>query len=1142
MENKRISSYRRIIRTAAHATRAKVINFIVLTCFALMFFGLSSQLCLGAQPAPPPIKKVLIVPSYNFNYRGSQWFLQGVLAEFSENPPFRVTYYHENLQLAAHPSDQHYFDTMAESLKLKYSADKPDLIIVQYKQALQFINAYGTYIFGNVPVIFAGLDSEDYRSVEVPDNYYGILATFSVNKNIELVLRNHPTVKTIYVIGGFSPVERDMVNSVIQEGRRAGYPVDFVGLNDLTFPELLDRVNKIDGDSAIMYQAFQVDASGKVFVPAEVALEIGRVAHVPVYGMLDTYEGSGITGGFLISQEAMGRKAAVIGRELLSGRGTTEPQLQVAAIGSYWFDWRQLRRWGIDEDKLPPGSRIDFKETSLWELYKWQIIGGVCLVMLQGMLICGLLVNRLLRKRMQAALEESEKRFRLAMELTSEGLWDWDLAADTTYFSPGYYRMLGFEPNEFPMSGDAWLERIHPDEREMVLRQDRDCSQNQVARFEIEFRMLAKNGEWRWILGRGAAVERNGEGKALRLIGTHQDITERKLTEQALQNSESRFRHVAEHAVEWIWEVDPAGLYTYASPMVEELLGYRPDELIGKKHYYDLFCPEQRDYLKELAGQAFERKENIHRFVNLNIHKNGSVVILETNGGPIVDEEGKLLGYRGSDIDITERKRSEEALIESRERYQTLVQQSSEAIIVYEFQTRRIIEANKASVDMFGYSEEELRLMTVEDLLIGSGEEFADLFKMTREQGGFPASVARYRHKDGHIVYAERSGTLIHHRGQELTLVSYHDITEERKLQQQIQKDIGLAGRVQKAMLPGDYQDEQVTVRTIYQAVNFVSGDYYGYRWIANGEVLNGFVLDVTGHGLATALQTAAVSVVLNDEMERNHIWSVKSLTRLNSQLEAYLPDGTFAAVMVFSFDFRKRILTCISGGINYYLSSTRSTNGWTSLPGRFLGISEKAEFSMTTTPFQHGDTFYFFTDGLADRFDRKKPMDVHNFPQTIAVLEQLAMDDGRQDDCSAICLQINAFEPYPVSFSLLASADKNVMRQRWLAILDSITGERDPKIDIALEEAMINACHYGTTVRVKINKLGSRLIVRVKDDGPGFAGNEAVANILKVGIRETFNKGLMLERGRGIPIMLSYMDKVIYNSRGNEVMLVKVL
>jgi hypothetical protein len=125
-----------------------VCSTMVQSCFLSMIicFILTGP-CAAASPSQP--RKVLVIPSYNFNYLGSQWFLQGVMAEFAEHAPFKVTFLHENLQLAEKASDQRHLENMAASLRIKYALEKPDLIIVQYKQALQFIREYGQSIFGN---------------------------------------------------------------------------------------------------------------------------------------------------------------------------------------------------------------------------------------------------------------------------------------------------------------------------------------------------------------------------------------------------------------------------------------------------------------------------------------------------------------------------------------------------------------------------------------------------------------------------------------------------------------------------------------------------------------------------------------------------------------------------------------------------------------------------------------------------------------------------------------------------------------------------------------------------------------------------------------------------------------------------------
>lgn len=133
-----------------------------------------------------------------------------------------------------------------------------------------------------------------------------------------------------------------------------------------------------------------------------------------------------------------------------------------------------------------------------------------------------------------------------------------------------------------------------------------------------------------------------------------------KQHEESLHKSEERFRQVAESAQEWIWEVDATGLYTYASSMVETILGYKVEEIVGKKYFYDLFAPDARDEYREIVFETFRQKDSLYGFLNRNEHKNGRAVWLSTSGRPILDRGGALLGYRGVDADVTERMRMDE--------------------------------------------------------------------------------------------------------------------------------------------------------------------------------------------------------------------------------------------------------------------------------------------------------------------------------------------------------------------------------------------------------------------------------------------------------------------------------------------------
>jgi len=158
------------------------------------------------------------------------------------------------------------------------------------------------------------------------------------------------------------------------------------------------------------------------------------------------------------------------------------------------------------------------------------------------------------------------------------------------------------------------------------------------------------------------SVLKDSEGDVTGSIGVIRDITERKHMEGALRQSEQRFRQVVENAKEWIWEIDANGLYTYASPIVEKILGYKPAEILDQKHFYDFFHPEDAQRLKAQAFEILSQNDVFREFQTRNLHKDGKVVWLTRSGVPVFNDSQELIGYRGADVDITERTRTHEIL------------------------------------------------------------------------------------------------------------------------------------------------------------------------------------------------------------------------------------------------------------------------------------------------------------------------------------------------------------------------------------------------------------------------------------------------------------------------------------------------
>jgi len=169
------------------------------------------------------------------------------------------------------------------------------------------------------------------------------------------------------------------------------------------------------------------------------------------------------------------------------------------------------------------------------------------------------------------------------------------------------------------------------------------------------------------------------EGNIKNYVFMHEDITERKQTERKLRESEERFRSLVETTSDWIWEVDANSVYTYSNPKIKDILGYEPEEIIGKTPF-EFMPSDEVERVSKIFKATIESKKPLTWLENTNLHKDGRLIVLETSGEPIFNENGDLLGYRGIDRDITARKKAEQKLKESEEMYRNLFNTTPYAI------------------------------------------------------------------------------------------------------------------------------------------------------------------------------------------------------------------------------------------------------------------------------------------------------------------------------------------------------------------------------------------------------------------------------------------------------------------------------
>jgi diguanylate cyclase (GGDEF)-like protein/PAS domain S-box-containing protein len=314
------------------------------------------------------------------------------------------------------------------------------------------------------------------------------------------------------------------------------------------------------------------------------------------------------------------------------------------------------------------------------------------------------------RRRAEEALLEREQNFRAFVETTNEWIWSIDLEGRHTYCNPAVESILGYSPRE--IVGRDSLSHMHPEDRRQVEAMLKTKIALQEGWSGLVLRWRHKNGELRYLESSAVPI-RDQTGRLLGFQGADRDITGYRRAEEALRESAARFRTLVETTSDWIWEVDAQITYIYASPKVRELLGYEPHEVIGKKPF-DLMPPEEARRVAALLAPIVAAAESFAGLENLNRHKDGQLVILETSGIPILDASGTLQGYRGIDRDISERKRAEQSLRESEEKHRLLFETMAQGV-VYQSEDGAIISANHAAEKILGLTLDQMKGRTSMD-------------------------------------------------------------------------------------------------------------------------------------------------------------------------------------------------------------------------------------------------------------------------------------------------------------------------------------------------------------------------------------------------------------------------------------------
>jgi signal transduction histidine kinase len=355
---------------------------------------------------------LVLYPDNTDQSPGRALFYQSIRSTFAAESPVHVEIYNEYLDISRAP-DTGQQRLQAEYLQRKYAGRKVDLIITCLASTMDFALQYRQEAFPGVPVVSAVVDQREVQARELPADVLAVPMKIDLTGTLDLALRLHPHTQHVFVITGKAPFDAEWE----AEARRAflSYEdrLEFVYLSGLPMANLLQEVARLPYRSLIFYICVFQDGAGQVLVPADVLERLAPAAKAPIYCVADSYLGRGAVGGRVYSYETEGKRAARLGLRIFAGEKPETNSVPEAIENTTLLDWRQLRRWGIDEASLPPGSVVRYKEPDFWDLYKWHVAGVLSLCVLQALLIIGLLVQRASRRRAEQGLRASQRALRV---------------------------------------------------------------------------------------------------------------------------------------------------------------------------------------------------------------------------------------------------------------------------------------------------------------------------------------------------------------------------------------------------------------------------------------------------------------------------------------------------------------------------------------------------------------------------------------------------------------------------------------------------------------------------------------------------------------------------------------------------------
>lgn len=413
-------------------------------------------------------------------------------------------------------------------------------------------------------------------------------------------------------------------------------------------------------------------------------------------------------------------------------------------------------------------------------------------------LYANVIANLYQREYVEKNLTQERDKLRHVIEGTEIGTWEWDVRTDLLHINQQWAHLIGYELHELePVTFPTWKNLVHPDDLVVALKDINLHLQGRIPQYNVQFRMKHKAGHWIWLNSRGKITEFNEQGKGIRMYGIHIDLTASKEKELVIQESETKYRILADHTFHWEFWLGPDGKPIYHSKSCENTTGFQASKFLKDKNFlFSRIHPDDLESYKLHYEHAINYPENNQHkhdakdpYIIRFKHKNGSYRILQHICKPVFNESGTFLGIRGTNIDITVQENLREEVALSEVKYRTLFEDNPLPLYVYSYPDLKILNANKAAINLFGYSRSELLNMSILDL---RDKEEGDRLvnRLKKDNGDFTyLGVWKYLTKDGQTILGDKHSRKINYEGVSARLTMIQNVTEQIKLQKEIEEN-----------------------------------------------------------------------------------------------------------------------------------------------------------------------------------------------------------------------------------------------------------------------------------------------------------------------------------------------------------------